>query len=167
MMACTAAGIRVGRAVPIPSTSVDTNTIAASTNNGRFSMRALTMVSMAVTAVGISSGSSSNTVVSTWVNSSVTVPNSMGRSSATASKIAPVTVGSADTIFSNTGVILAITAPKASTIFWVKFAMSASALPRPARKDSMDACIRPIEPVRVWVASRSKLPAYCCVCSRK
>ena len=54
-------------------------------------------------------------VSSTCVNILVTVSSNKGSKSATASKIAPVAVGNAATIFSNTGTMLVTTALKAST----------------------------------------------------
>ena len=167
MMACTAVGISVGSACAMPVTSDTTICTAASMSNGRFSIRVLTMVITACSTAGISCGSSVRIVVSTSANNSVTVSSRVGSNSAIASSMALIAVGSAATMFSMTGTMLSTTDSNASTTFWVRFCMSASALPRPAVNEPSAASNRPSEPEIVWVDSRAKLPAYCSVFSKK
>ena len=66
----------------------------------------------------------------------------------------------------STGPTFLTTAPKASMTLLVSLPTSAFASPRPATSDDQDAFMRPNAPEIVWVASRSKLPAYCDVLSK-
>ena len=165
--AATAVGIKSGKADPRPEVNATTICTAASTTKGKLSSSAEVTVNTAMIATGVNSGNRLRIVLSTCSNRLLTDCSTIGSNSPMAVRMVPTTVGKTDTMFSRTGTTLSLTALNASTMFWVKFCISASALPSPAMKDSMDAFIRPMEPEMVCVASLSKLPAYCWVCSKK
>jgi len=166
MTASTIEGISSGKANPKPSTRAAISCTAASIKSGKFSMSAPTIVMTASTAAGISSGSRLSKVSRTWLKRSVTVLRRTGRRSPIASRMASIAAGRAVTTFSNIGTILITTDWKASTRFWVRFVISASAFPRPAVNEPRAACRRPMDPVTVWVDSLAKFPAYCSVFSK-
>ena len=128
-------------------------------SSGRFSISVFTMVINASITTGISSGSMVSMVFSTWENRSTTVSNSVGRSSPTVESSAFRAVGSAEIMFSITGVMFVITSWKASTTLLHSISMSASASPKPIIRLSMAAFMAFIEPSMVCSASAAVAPA--------
>ena len=165
--ASTAAGTRSGSASPMPSARVVTISTAPSAIAGSASVSFCANAVSSSTAMSVMFGSCASSPSPSAAIISSAIPATSGITSGIASTSSCATCGRASDTACNTGITLSFTLPNASITFCVRFTISASEFPSPAIRLSIEAVSKPIDPLTVSLASRSKLPAYCSVFSKK